>query len=236
MVGTDLGAFATTDAGIRRLEIAGCDEEAVEEGTDDVALCPFQRTWEGVNDADLTGLQCLDDVGHTLTGILTFPYFLRWGVDIETWQTDIGLGHLNSPCRGAGPATSLHVFAEYLVGHACVVATGRHHVQIADILDAQPCDELFHKRRDTPSVSGKDETKAFVGLQSVGFLFQYRIGDEDEWVVQGFRNLFGHPSRVAYPAKIKYHSQLFNHELHEDIFINRILGFIGLLLTRKKSL
>lgn len=168
VVGADLFATSAADAGISRLEGTWRNEKTVEEGTNKVALDPCQAPWQRVGDAGCTCLQGCDDVGNAFPCLIMFPSFFLRTIDIEAWQTDVGFGHLNSPGSGTAPTTLTDGVAEDFVGLAGVVATGSHHIYIADVLHLKMSDEDFDKAGHAPGIGGEDEAETFTLGEFIG--------------------------------------------------------------------
>ena len=137
VIGGDVVLRATThtafalDAVLGGVEVFVGDEEAVEERVQHMGLHPRHLASHHLRFL-LPILQAFSD------GWKKFPRFLHLGlrhlvlIDVEAWQTDVGVGHVD---REDGVGFPSQCLVQNLVRIADVIATGHHRPHIFGIFD-----------------------------------------------------------------------------------------------------
>ena len=214
---TYLLAEATADAGVVHDELFVGDEESIKEWVGQGGLEPWGSTLDDI-DHRVALQDMLCHLRESLADSVDFALGTFRGVEVETFDIDIGFWHDKAECGVEVPPLASQQAGKALYGAAHIVATGTSQVAI---VGGRPRSQLTHKVVDKmgygPTVDRTDDTYNRGNDGSVD------LGEVDDRVVGETTQLLGYITAIATSGKVVNHiifSLNYQHFLqHGRIYI-----------------
>lgn len=163
----DFFAEAARDAGFGDMEFAVGDKETVEERIDDIAVESRHFAPNDIDDS-FTLLDFLDHPRKTLIEVGELALHAFGGVEVETREVDIRLGHDKREGSVEVPSFATEEFVEALGGasHIVTASAGKVDKRGCVLLGRRTCDgqtlDVFaYQSGDSPGIDRADDAEGF---------------------------------------------------------------------------